>query len=159
MIPWVSNRPFRSEWPSSRPRTPIHQKVGYSPDIRSRRSESKFALSRGNVFEALVQLLSVAAAVGGRLPCRPSIHVVTSARDRRVGRFEALFAAVLETNECVIPWVDDQPFRSKWPANMPTRAFRKKVRHPPDIDSRGVDRRPLQDQEPVDGALLGSRRC
>ena len=119
----------------------------------------KIALSRGNVFEALVQPLSVAAAVGGRLPCRPSIPVVTPARDRRIGRFEALFAAVLETNECVVPWVDDALFRSKWPANMPTRAFRKKVRHPPDIDSRGVDRRPLQDQEPVDGALLGSRRC
>ena len=104
-----------------------------------------------------MQPLSVAAAVGRRLPCRPSIHVVTSARDRRVGRFEALFAAVLETNECVIPWVDDQPFRSKWPANMPTRAFRKKVRHPPDM--RGADRRLSQDQEPVDGALLGSRRC
>ena len=150
MISWVSNQPFRSEWPSSKPRTPIHQNVGYSPDI---------ALSRGNVFEALVQPLSVAAAVGGRLPCRPSIQAVTSARDRRIGRFEALFAAVLETNECVVPWVDDALFRSKWPANMPTRAFRKKVRHPPDIDSRGADRRPLQDQEPVDGALLGSRRC
>ena len=106
-----------------------------------------------------MQPLSVAAAVAGRLPCRPSIQVVTSARDRRVGRFEALFAAVLETNECVVPTANDRPFRSKWPANMPTRAFRKKVRHPPDIDSRGVDRRPLQDQEPVDGALLGSRRC
>ena len=150
MISWVSNRPFRSEWPSSRPRTPIHQNVGYSPDI---------ALSRGNVFEALVQPLSFAAAVGGRLPCRPSIHVVTSARDRRVGRFEALFAAVLETNECVVPTANDQPFRSKWPANMPTRAFRKNVGHSPDIDSRGADRRRLQDQEPVDGALLGSRRC
>ena len=45
----------------------------------------QIALSRGNVFEALVQPLSFAAAVGGRLPCRPSIHVVTSARDRRVG--------------------------------------------------------------------------
>jgi hypothetical protein len=70
-----------------------------------------------------------------------------------------LFAAVLETNECVIPWVDDRPFRSKWPANVPTRAFRKNVGHPPDIDSRGADRRPSQAQGPVDGALLGSRRC
>ena len=106
-----------------------------------------------------MQPLSVAAAVGGRLPCRPSIPVVTPARDRRVGRFEALFAAVLETNECVVPTANDQPFRSKWPANMPTRAFRKNVGHSPDIESRGADRRPLQDQEPVDGALLGSRRC
>ena len=106
-----------------------------------------------------MQPLSVAAAVGGRLPCRPSIQVVTSARDRRVGRFEALFAAVLETNECVIPWVDDRPFCSKWPANVPTRAFRKNVGHPPDIDSRGADRRPSQAQGPVDGDLLGSRRC
>ncbi len=106
-----------------------------------------------------MQPLSVAAAVGGRLPCRPSIPVVTPARDRRVGRFEALFAAVLETNECVIPSGDGQPFRSKWPANMPSRAFRKKVGHRPEIDSRGADRRPLQDQEPVDEALLGSRRC
>ena len=106
-----------------------------------------------------MQPLSVAAAAAGRLPCRPSIQVVTSARARRIGRFEALFATVLETNECVIPWVDDQPFRSKWPANMPTRAFRKNVGHRPEIDSRGADRRLSQDQEPVDGALLGSRRC
>ena len=106
-----------------------------------------------------MQPLSVAAAVGGRLPCRPSIPVVTPARDRRVGRFEALFAAVLETNECVVPTANDQPFRSKWPANMPTRDFRKKVGHSPDIDSRGADRRLSQDQEAVDEALLGSRRC
>ena len=106
-----------------------------------------------------MQPLSVAAAVGGRLPCRPSIPVVTPARDRRVGRFEALFAAVLETNECVIPWVGNSPFCSKWPANVPTRAFRKKVSYPPDIDSRGADRRLSQDREPVDEALLGSRRC
>ncbi len=106
-----------------------------------------------------MQPLSVAAAVGRRLPCRPSIQVVTPARDRRVGRFEALFAAVLETNECVIPSGDDRPFGSKWPANVPTRAFRKKVGHRPEIDSRGADRRLSQDQEPVDGALLGSRRC
>ena len=106
-----------------------------------------------------MQPLSVAAAVGGRLPCRPSIPVVTPARDRRVGRFEALFAAVLETNECVVPTANDQPFRSKWPANMPTRDFRKKVGHSLDIDSRGADRRLSQDQEAVDEALLGSRRC
>ncbi len=70
-----------------------------------------------------------------------------------------LFAAVLETNECVVPTANDRPFRSKWPANIPTRAFRKNVGHSPDIDSRGADRRLSQDQDPVDGALLGSRRC